>query len=332
MEIASSLVCVTEATDVAEARRRAASVAAQLGFDEQAGGRAAIAVTEAATNLLKHAGRGELFVGPAGAGHARGLQIVAMDRGPGIAELAAGMRDGFSTAGTAGTGLGAIQRSATTFDVHTGPEGTVLAATIYPAGEEPVALGAISVPAPGEQECGDGWAAWTAGALTSVFVCDGLGHGPEAARATRAALDVFRRHAERPAQHVIEAVHDVLRSTRGGAVALAELDSRTGSLRYCGLGNISAMLLTPDGDEKHLVSMAGIAGHAMRRIQVFTHPWQPGSLLVLHSDGLSARWSLGAYPGLASRRPDVIAGVLLRDHKRGRDDATVVAVSSRRQR
>ncbi len=320
----AALVTVRESTDVAEARRRAEAIAGALGFDEVARGRAAIAATEACTNLLKHARGGTFFVGVTGTGVAPGLQLIAMDKGPGIRHLAASLRDGVSTAGTAGSGLGAIQRSSTTFDVYTTEAGTVLAATLYPQAGEAMDLGAISVPLAGEIECGDGWAAWSAGALTSVFVCDGLGHGFGAAQATRAALEAFRVNAERPVQQVIEAVHGALRATRGAAVALAELDSRSHSLRYCGLGNIGGVIVHPDGREQHLVSLAGIAGHVMRRLHVQSYPWPPGATLVMHSDGVGTKWSFARYPGLLARRPDVIAGVLLRDHARGHDDATVV--------
>ncbi len=323
-----SLVAIHEPTDVAEARRRAEAIAGILGFDAVARGRAAIAVTEAGTNLLKHArGGGSLFVGFAGTSAARGLQLVAMDKGPGIRHLAASLRDGFSTAGTSGSGLGAIQRSSTTFDVYTTDDGTVLAATLYPDATPPLGLGALSVPITGETECGDGWAAWSAGALTSVFVCDGLGHGSGAAQAARAALETFRVNAERPAQQVIEAVHGALRPTRGAAVALAELDTRSGSMQYCGLGNIGAVIVGHDGREQHLISLSGIAGHVMRRLHVQSYPWLPGSTLVMHSDGLGTKWTFGRYPGLLARRPDVIAGVLLRDHARPNDDATVVVTA-----
>ena len=64
-------------------------------------------------------------------------------------------------------------------------------------------------------------------------------------------------------------------------------------------------------------------------MQEFEYNWGPGSLLVLHSDGLSNRWSLDAYPGLVMRHPSVIAAVLHRDFYRGRDDATVVVVKER---
>ena len=123
------------------------------------------------------------------------------------------------------------------------------------------------------------------------------------------------------------AVHNALRSTRGGAVALAEMDRRRGVINYCGLGNISAVLARPDGNEQHLVSLSGIAGHVARRLQKFTYPWTAGSLLIMHSDGINTHWNLARYPGLARRQPGVIAGVLARDHRRGPDDATVVVAA-----
>ena len=325
MELTGALVHVTEQTHVAEDRRRAAHLAVRLGFDDTRAGQVASAVTEATTNLLKHAGGGLLFVGIS-QGNTSGLQIVAMDRGRGIRDIPASLRDGTSTAGTAGNGLGAIRRLATSFDLYSiVGDGTVISATLYPAKVAAPLVAGLSIPAPRELHCGDAWAVWSAGELTSVFVSDGLGHGPEAAAASSAAVAAFLRHAERSAGDVIDAVHAALKSTRGAAVAVAELDRRRGTVHYCGLGNVSAVLVAADGSERHLVSLSGIAGHvARRRLQTFTHPWIAGQVLVMHSDGIRTNWSLSEYPGLFRRHPGVIAGVLARDHRRGPDDATVV--------
>jgi anti-sigma regulatory factor (Ser/Thr protein kinase) len=326
MEITSGvLIPVNESSQVAEARRRGMTAASTLGFDETTKGRVALVVTEVATNLIKHARGGEVFIGPATDGAQRGVQVIAIDKGRGITNVGASLRDGCSTAGSSGTGLGAIQRASNTFDVYSGPNGgTVVAATVYPTGNRSPILGGVSVPAPKEDECGDGWAVWSAGQLTSVFLCDGLGHGAEAAHATKVAIDTFRRHAERAASEVVRFVFDALKSTRGAAVALAALDHREGQLTFCGLGNISGVIVSETESPRHLVSHNGIAGHTMRRLQEFTYPWPARSLLVLHSDGVGTSWSLNKYTGLSMRRPDVIAGVLYRDFRRGKDDATVV--------
>ena len=75
---------------------------------------------------------------------------------------------------------------------------------------------------------------------------------------------------------------------------------------------------------RHLVSHNGIVGQEARKIGVFTYPWNRESLLLMHSDGLTERWDLKAYPALIRRDPGLIAGVLYRDFSRARDDATVL--------
>jgi hypothetical protein len=81
-----------------------------------------------------------------------------------------------------------------------------------------------------------------------------------------------------------------------------------------------------DGSSRGIFSHNGTIGHLVRKIQAFDYPWAPGSTLVLHSDGLQTRWALSKYAGLARRHPAVVAGVLFRDFRRGRDDATVVVI------
>jgi anti-sigma regulatory factor (Ser/Thr protein kinase) len=316
---------VTDPSQVSEARRRGMDVAAALHLDETTSGRAALVITEAATNLLKHGGGGEVFVGPAGVGTTRGVQVIALDKGRGMKDIGSSLQDGVSTTGTSGTGLGAIVRASSSFDIYTMPgAGTVIGATVYANGFAPVLAAGVSVPLRGEMRCGDGWASWSAGELLSIFLCDGLGHGAEAAHATDLATEAFRRHAERPTREIIEYVFAALKHSRGAAVAVAELDRREGRARFCGLGNISGAIVRPDGESHSVVSYPGIAGHTMRRLQEFTYEWPAGSLIVLHSDGLSTHWSFDSYKGLMSRHPDVIAGVLYRDFRRVRDDATVV--------
>lgn len=118
---------VTEESQVGEARRIAVALAAELGFNETDRGKVAIVTTEAAKNLVNHAREGELLLQTLKTAAGYSIEIVALDRGPGMANVGQCLRDGFSTAGTPGTGLGAIKRLSTFFDIHSVPkQGTAL--------------------------------------------------------------------------------------------------------------------------------------------------------------------------------------------------------------
>jgi hypothetical protein len=96
-------------------------------------------------------------------------------------------------------------------------------------------------------------------------------------------------------------------------------------VRFVGVGNIGAVLAS-GGESRRMASYNGTAGHVAPRIREFTYPFTGRPLVIMHSDGLSARWDINAHPGLAANHPSLVAGVLFRDHRRGRDDAAVVAM------
>jgi anti-sigma regulatory factor (Ser/Thr protein kinase) len=330
MEVTDLRLGVADASAVGEARRAISRLARSAGLDAAAAGRMALIVTEAATNIVKHAGGGECVLRSVCGERAGGIDILALDRGPGIADLSAALRDGFSSAGTPGTGLGAMLRAASVFDIYSrAGAGTAVFARVWtapvPATDNDISLGALNLPYPGETVSGDAWAVSNGGKRVLVMVADGLGHGVEANAAAAAATATFRAHGGEAVTALLERIHLALRPTRGAAVALAEIDRARQIVRFAGLGNVSATLLL-DGSTRSLVSHHGTAGHDVRRIQEFTYPWGRGAGLVLHSDGLGSRWTLDAYPGLFERHPMLTAAVLYRDFRRGRDDVTVVVL------
>jgi hypothetical protein len=102
---------------------------------------------------------------------------------------------------------------------------------------------------------------------------------------------------------------------------VAELDED--AVHFCGVGNVAATIV--DGERRRaMVSLPGIVGQQYREAREFSYPLAPGALVVLHSDGLTEKWDLGDYPGLADHAPVVIAATLLRDAARRRDDAAVL--------
>jgi anti-sigma regulatory factor (Ser/Thr protein kinase) len=323
----TSLV-VEDTSHVSAARRSAGDLARALDFDEEAAGRVALVVTEAATNILKHAGRGEILLNASEAGGLRFVDVLALDRGPGMANVDRCFEDGYSTAGSAGTGLGAVRRLAGAIDVYSRPGGTALLLRIgagSPArAAGPVSrIGGVSVALGGEAQCGDAWDHETRAGVLTVLVVDGLGHGASAAEAARECVRAFREHAGTAPAARVARLHEALRGTRGVALGVTEVDAGRRVVRFAGLGNITASVFG-EGPVRHLVSHHGIAGHNAGKIGDYTYPWPDRGVLVMHSDGLATLRRIDPYPGLLERDPSLVAGVLYRDFSRRRDDATVV--------
>jgi anti-sigma regulatory factor (Ser/Thr protein kinase) len=322
-------ISVVDASAVGHARRCAVALAEKLGFGETQCGELALIVTEAGTNLLQHAGSGELLI-RALAKDVAGVELIALDKGPGMADLARCLQDGYSTGGSRGVGLGSIVRLADHFDIFTREGGgTALVAACLAAPRPPPAAqltehGALCIAYPGEDAVGDGWSLEDRGGQTCVLMVDGLGHGPQASEAALAAIRQFEERSTNEPGPVLEAIHRALKGTRGAAGAVATIDWPARLLRFAGIGNIAGNLLADRGS-RGMSSHNGILGQDHPRFQEFHYPWPDDGLLVLHSDGVSTRWNLGSYPGLVVKTPSLIAGVLYRDFLR-RDDATVLVL------
>ena len=321
---------VVDSSQPGEARRMAIGMALKMGFDETDTGKVAIVVTECATNLVKHGGGGEILLHPVTSGDVHGLEVIAVDRGGGMADIEKSLRDGESTSGTSGEGLGAIVRLSSFYDLYSRPGGgTVLLAQFWPGRHRsaPTAceVGGFSVAMMGEEVSGDSWSVRHGPRGCSILVVDGLGHGQAAADAAREAVLAFQESTRDTPVQCMEVLHARLRSTRGAAAAIATVDIDARRLSFVGVGNIAGVV-TGTPESKSLVSMSGTLGHNLRVVREFFYPWSPQSRLILHSDGVSGRWDLGGYPGLMQSAPVVAAAALYRDMARGKDDATVVVV------
>ena len=331
--VASFSAEVRDPSHVSSARQGVSRITRALGFDSTRAGRAAIVVTEAVTNMMKHAQGGTFVAQPACFGGSLGIEMFAIDSGPGMSDFEASAIDGHSTIGTCGTGLGAIRRQSDEFDFYTRRgAGTILRSLVWsgtpPSGECGYDVGSLCVAKPGETECGDacGWEIGPDGA--TFLLADGLGHGPDASRAAALAVDTLRRHPEETAIRILDRAHATLKPTRGAAVAVMHRDAASGELAYAGVGNISACVIAATSC-RAMVSSNGIVGHNVHRSQEYRYPWARGALLVAHTDGIDTHWDLAAYPGLADHHPSVIAAMLYREHSRGRDDAGVVVARAR---
>jgi anti-sigma regulatory factor (Ser/Thr protein kinase) len=335
---------VREQSDIGECRRTASRLAQGRGFDEEEVGKVSIVATELATNLVHHGGGGVMLLQLLEDGAMAQLEMVAIDRGPGMRDVAECMRDGYSTAGTPGTGLGAASRLSAAFDLFSvRDKGTVVLSRVarkpqagvrsvgasarQPIGDR-LEFGAICVPLAGETACGDAWRIAEDDAMVSLLVTDGLGHGPLAAAASGTATEAFEERPFDDPVSMMQHLHQRLAGGRGAVAACAQLRPASGKLDYAGVGNISGVIVEPSRS-RGMVSLNGTLGVMAPRSRQFDYDYGPDGVVVMHSDGLSARWHLADYPGLLLRHAAIIAAVLFRDCARKRDDATVLVARHR---
>ncbi len=320
---------VTDASCVGEARRHCAQAIAAWGWSDVEAGQLSLVVTELGSNLMRHAVGGQLWIAlnPAW----QEVEVIALDRGPGMADVQRSLTDGVSTgSGSPGTGLGAVRRLASDFDVHSSPAGTLVLARMRPEGLARPAiarrLGAVCLPAPGQACCGDGWALAHQDGDVALLVCDGLGHGPDAAAATQAALSAFARGPFTALPALLAQVHQAMQGTRGGAVfALRQPPAAGCALHYGGAGNILGRAMSGIF-ERGLVTPHGTAGVQMRRAEAAALELPRHALVLLHTDGVASRWPAAPLAALLPRDPTLLAAALAWTQARGRDDTTVVVL------
>jgi anti-sigma regulatory factor (Ser/Thr protein kinase) len=335
----SSRLVIQDQLQVSTARLQAMAMARAHGFPSDAIERTGLVADEMAANILHHAGIGDIILRTVGEPTSGCVEILALDKGPGIGDIRRALRKVSAPAETGGSanGLPGVRKLADLFDVYAPPgRGTVVVAHVgatvrhratCACGESLTrgTMGVVCLPLHGEEECGDSWAVETVGGTQVVFLVDGLGHGPQAASAALAAMTVFREMVSEAPEVMLRAMHLALHHTRGAALSLAVLDRAARTAHFYGVGNVEGRVVTLSAN-RHLLPQNGIVGQNMPRIQCATAEWPADGRLVMHSDGVSTRWRADQYPGLLARHPSLLAGVIFRDCARARDDATVLVL------
>ncbi|NQD54479.1 SpoIIE family protein phosphatase [Pseudomonas sp. CM25] len=324
---ATQVLRLDDPSDVGHARRTAQKLAERHGFEPEEAGRVALVATELCSNVLKHARHGELHmrVLPRKQG-AFAIELLTVDRAQGF-DAHSCLADGYSTAGTQGIGMGAMVRQAQVFDMYADARGAVVLARLHRTLDRGADLrwGVSQHALHNDPACGDTWHLAIDGQCISALVIDGLGHGPDAEVAAKAGAAAFAEAPYGDPLQLLQAMHQAMSGTRGGATAVAQYDRAHDRLSFTGIGNIGASLVA-GAQVRGLASLPGIVGGQFRKAQVFDYAELNGNLLIMYSDGLQSRWNLKDYPGLVHRHPAVITAVLHRDFCRGRDDVTVLAV------
>jgi anti-sigma regulatory factor (Ser/Thr protein kinase) len=341
-------ICSIEIKDeanVGTARRAVHGFAGDLGFNETELAQIDIVVQEIGMNAARYATAGGWLHYTTTLGAASGLELFYWDTGPGIYDLDRAIRDGVSTSGSLGSGLGAIGRLMDEFDVYSTLRitsrlslsqrrtfhGTALLARKWVGAQESETagrdearrFGVWSRSHPGEVENGDAYFIAKRVSQTLLAVIDGLGHGPGAKEAADVVIELLDDWMGEPLDEVLRTAHNALRSTRGAVAGVAIIDEAHARFHYAGVGNIMVRVFNAP---EHIspISSNGTLGARLGSLRVWTYPWAAGATLIMASDGVSASWDMGSYPGLLERSPQILAGILMRDYGRNTDDATVL--------
>jgi phosphoserine phosphatase RsbX len=183
--------------------------------------------------------------------------------------------------------------------------------------------GVAGRPLEGETESGDGYLVITDEGGAFIAVIDGLGHGVEAARASRLAAAALR---DSPFSSLTEAIthcHKEIQGTRGAAITLASISARTKSVTWTGVGNVDALLFhaAPGRARDALLTRGGVVGYRMPPLRVRELPIAGNDTLILTTDGIDA--SFGRQLPL-ELSPQELADEILLTHAKQYDDALVL--------
>lgn len=334
MEVTDAQVFeIRDSSQVSDARRNIASFAKHNGLDDKSIDRLSVTCTEFGTNLLKHTEQGgKLIVQSIANGNSVAIEILSVDSGRGM-DTSECVKDGVSSSGTYGTGLGAIKRMSDESNFYSKLEtGTVIQTRTWntPLKNCDFEFGAFTVPKKGEEISGDKWSIERTDKHLYCLVIDGLGHGVQASDASNLAKKRFTENLSKSPSEILKAIHTSLRGTRGAVGLVARIDFANGLVEYSGLGNIAGVVATA-GERKHMVSMNGTLGYEGRKITQYSVPWNPNSILVMHSDGLSSK-TFQSLDEISEEPAQIIAGWLYMMHAKNIDDETILVVKQSRSK
>lgn len=327
---------VSSSADIAVACRETKAVAKTVGFDDKTGDEVALTASELASNLVKHAGRGRLTLTPLKETGRAGIQIESLDDGPGIADVNQAITDGFSTVGSLGYGLGAVNRLMDELSItspYGGARGTRIVCKRWRALKAPgvaacpLEFGVATRAHPLQAVNGDAFILEKGSERALVGVVDGLGHGKLACQAAQAASLYVKSHHDQPLDSIFCGADRACRGTNGVVMALARFDWARGRLTFASLGNVECRVF---GSAKPLnfVVRRGVVGLGGPGPAITEHEWGPGKVMVLHSDGVQSRWRWEDFLHLHALPANALAEQLLHRLARDDDDATVVVVKA----
>ena len=307
------------------------ALAKEAQFSERKVGEIDIVVSEMVSNLVKHAGGGQILVKLVEQDGLQGIEIISIDNGQGMTDVSRMVADGVSTKNTLGQGLGAMKRLSNIFQVYSQRDwGTVILVRLFTEKfpfyikQPTVEIRSVVLPKPGEKECGDGFFQNVTRSHIKLFLGDGLGHGAEAAKAVDKAGEAFMDCTETDASNIIRHINDEVKKTRGLVGTVAVFDLAEMKWQICGVGNIMTKVIGPS-TFKNLMAYNGIIGlNVPRTLNTQEIEYEKGQHIIMCSDGLKSKWDTIRYPAIQRYDLSILAAALIKDFARNTDDMSVV--------
>jgi len=310
--------------DIGKARRAVVNFSQELGMSARNLSNIAIITTELATNLVRYANAGGVV--HYSSSPENGLFLQIRDDGPGIPDVENALMNGVSSNGSLGCGLGAVQRLADHFSIKTGEQGTEIIVYKYldSKTKQNLSVGVYSRPYPGYLHNGDGFFIDQKPTRKVFGLFDALGHGDLAYETAKILLKSLQDNYRLPLEQMIQLSHQSLIGSRGAVLFLAVITKS--EFKYIGIGNIESFLGMIGLPPKRLMSYRGVLGATLPEIKVTTLPWNPGSWLLVHTDGILERWKSVEQVFIKGGDPGMCCRQIVQDYSRDNDDASVLIV------
>lgn len=307
-------------------------LAISAGFSDRKVGEIDIIVAEIVSNLVKHAGGGQLLVKLIEEDTIQGIEIISIDNGQGMTDVSRMVADGVSTKNTLGHGLGAMKRLSNVFQVYSLKDwGTIILVRVFdedlPLFKKPskTEIKSVLLPKNGEKECGDGFYYSVSNDYIKLFLGDGLGHGPEAAKAVAKAGEAFDLCIENEPSEIIRFINSSVKKTRGLVGTVAVFNLKEKKWKLCGVGNIATKIITA-ANAKNYLAYNGIIGlNVPNTLNSQEIEYEKGQQVIMCSDGIKSRWDTVKYPAISRYDLTILSASILKDFARNTDDMSVAA-------
>jgi len=328
--------------DIGHTRRYVVEESKKLGFNSTELGEISIVINELCTNFIKHeAVEGTLIFKTLIETDKIGIEIIAQDKGPGIQDVDEVIKNGVSSKGTMGGGVGAIKRLMDSFEIYSNyssleskhpdlaPIGTMIIIKKWihnnlKLKENDIKFSILSRPHPGLGVNGDYYYIKKLKDRYIFAVIDGLGHGAEANLASKLVSEIINENTHKAIEDIFISVNNGILATRGAVAGIILIDTDKKEFQYSAVGNIEFRYIL-NGTTQRLICTNGILGtYYSNGIRVHKKIYEKGTVITMCTDGIMNKWDFTSYLDIDLTNPSVFANSILKDFGKDNDDATIL--------